>query len=228
MLHTMWSVKGGSGVTVTSAALSTLMARRAGRAVAVDLCGDLPAAMGLSEPAGPGVFDWLAGSGDHEALGRLMVPVDDRLSVLPRGGALRGDPGEDRDRVGDLVAALDRLGCPVVVDAGVRDPLDVGDASTARRRDLLGRLAVAGRSLLVTRACYLSLRRALWFDHPPDGVVLIDDGDRVLDAGDVFLLLDLPVLATVHADSSVARAVDAGLLVRRLHRSLRDPLESVA
>ncbi|HET9443595.1 MAG TPA: hypothetical protein VFO65_09740, partial [Acidimicrobiales bacterium] len=74
MLVTCWSVKGGSGTTVVSAALSLLLARRCpGGAVVVDVGGDVPAALGLPDPAGSGLSDWVAvGAGPAPgALGRL-------------------------------------------------------------------------------------------------------------------------------------------------------------
>jgi hypothetical protein len=211
MLHTLWSIKGGSGVTVLAAALGALLAERDGRAVVVDLCGDQPAAMGLAEPAGPGLTDWLAtADGDERSLARLLVPIDDRLSLLPRGHR-REWPQE---RVVELPAALAALGCPVIADAGLADSgRDPHDRLVEQLRD-------AGGSLLVTRPCYLGLRRAFGSDAPVDGVVLVRDVGRSLDRADVQAVLRLPVLATVDCDPAIARAVDAGLLVRRLPRRL--------
>ncbi|MFZ2440837.1 MAG: hypothetical protein WAW51_00670, partial [Ilumatobacteraceae bacterium] len=54
-----WSAKGGSGTTVVSAALALVLSHRR-PALLVDLAGDAPAALGIAEPAGPGVADWLA------------------------------------------------------------------------------------------------------------------------------------------------------------------------
>ena len=59
----------------------------------VDLAGDLPAALGLDGTSSPGVRDWLARStadsgpaaAEVDALARLELVVDERLSVLPRG-----------------------------------------------------------------------------------------------------------------------------------------------
>ena len=52
-----WSAKGGSGTTVVAAALAL-----AGRAesLLVDLDGELPAVLGLPEPADKASADWLA------------------------------------------------------------------------------------------------------------------------------------------------------------------------
>lgn len=218
MLHTLWSVKGGSGVTVVAAALGAALAERSGRAVVVDLCGDQLAALGLAEPAAPGVTDWLASpEGGARSLARLSVPVDDRLAVLPRGGAFDWP----EDGAAQLIAALDALPCPVVVDAGVR-PIDPSAAGHLHRE-----LCRSGSSVLVTRACYLSLRRAAALDTEPDAVVLVREVGRSLERADVQAALRRPVLATVDWDPSIARAVDAGLLGRRVPRRLTRSLRGL-
>src|SRR4051794_33057920 len=64
-----WSVKGGSGTTVVASSLALLLATRSpAGSVLVDLAGDVPAVLGIPEPDGPGVSDWLA-AGDS-------VPAD--------------------------------------------------------------------------------------------------------------------------------------------------------
>ena len=226
MLITCWSVKGGSGVSVVAAALGGLMAERHGRAVVVDLGGDQPAALGLAEPAGPGVLDWCDSSAPPEALVRLAVPASDDLAVVPRGNgpAAIGEP-----RAAELVRAVGLLDDVVVVDAGI--PLDGSppEALFGDDPDPMGRpsarphaefLRAAGSSLFVTRACYLSLRRAMRVGVDADGVVLLAEPGRSLGRRDVAEVLGLPVIGVVEADPAVARAVDAGTLVRRIPTTL--------
>jgi len=77
-------------------------------------------------------------------------------------------------------------------------------------------------AILVTRACYLGLRSALRTDLSGfRGVVLVEEPGRALGVGDVEATLDLPVLAIVPWEPSVARAVDSGLLEARMPVSLR-------
>lgn len=217
MLYTLWSVKGGSGVTVVAAGLATVLAERSGRAVLVDLAGDLPAAVGAAEPVGPGVLEWLAAAdGPPDALARLFVPAGAGVELLPRG---KGPCPSGR--AADLVAALTGLGCPVVIDAGV-----VGSGLPTAA--LAGALAGAGRSLLVVRPCFLALRRARPVAAEADGVVLVAEPARALDARDVEAALGVPVLTTVGVDPGVARAVDAGVLTRRPPRTLERPLRALA
>lgn len=235
MLTTLWSVKGGSGVTVVAAALSAIAAKRAGRAVLVDLRGDQPAALGLADPSGPGLHEWLATpSSTPEALERLLVPVDDGLSLLPRGS----DGDWPRGRARDLVDALVALRCPVVIDGGTTP--DTFRSSPPRPREgdqrtgsadaelLRVELATRGTSLLVTRPCYLALRRAISSSARADGVVLVVDDGRALDRRDVEGVLGLPVVAELHVDPSIARVVDAGLLARRLHHTFERALRGLA
>jgi hypothetical protein len=249
VLITCWSVKGGSGVSVVTAALAGLMAQRHGRAAVVDFGGDQPATLGLPEPSGPGVLDWCDSAAGPEALGRLAVEAASDLVVVPRGeGRALVDPA----RVPALLEAVRALAGVVVVDAGVpltSSPPDLlpgvgggagggaGDglvgggegaddpieAATGRRRGPRPHgevLRAAGSSLFVTRACYLALRRALRVGVDADGVVLLAEPGRALGRRDVADLLGLPVVGVVEADPAVARAVDAGTLVRRVPPTL--------
>lgn len=80
---------------------------------------------------------------------------------------------------------------------------------------------VHGVAYLVTRACYLALRR-FTLDNVtlPDGVVLITEPGRALDPSDVAAVIGAPIRAEVGQDHAVARAIDAGLLATRLPRTL--------
>lgn len=96
----LWSVKGGSGCTVTAAAIG-LLAADEGDTLLVDLAGDLGLVLGAtaSEAAaapgaaglGWGVAGWLsAPQPPPDALKRLECPITPRLSLLPLG-----QPGAD-------------------------------------------------------------------------------------------------------------------------------------
>ena len=216
MLVACWSAKGGSGTTVVSVSLASLLARSAGAAVIADLAGDVPAVLGLHEPSGPGLGDWLA-AGDAvpaDALARLEIDGPLGVRVLPTGaGVDDAAPGR-----GDVLAALLASdGRPVVADCG----------STPKG----ARLAVAASaslSLLVLRPCYLALRRAAAFPLRPSGVVLVAEGGRSLTAADVESVLKVPVRAIVDIDPAVASAVDAGSLGARLPRRLQRSLRHAA
>lgn len=224
MLVTVWSVKGGSGVTVVSAALASVVARREGSSTLVDLAGDQPAVLGLAEPDSPGVHDWLGtGDGTATALGRLRLGVRDDLDLVPSGPVPSASHRWPADRVAALVQALAEWSGPVVVDAGTSDPRRDGPDGP-----ILDRLADAGTSLLVLRPCYLALRRAVARRTRADGIVLLVEPGRALDRRDVADVVGLPVVATVEVDPVVARAVDAGLLARRTPRPLERALRGAA
>jgi MinD-like ATPase involved in chromosome partitioning or flagellar assembly len=216
LLVACWSAKGGCGTTVVAVSLATLLARSAGEALIVDLAGDVPAVLGLPEPEGPGVADWLgAGAAvPADALSRLEVGGPGGVRVLPAGGAVDGATSGRGDVLAALLAADAR---PVVADCG-----SMPDGA---------RLAVAASasvSLLVLRPCYLALRRAAAFPLRPSGVVLVDDGGRTLTAVDVEAVLGVPVRAVVEVDPAVAAAVDAGSLAARLPRRLQRSLRHAA
>ena len=207
MLIACWSSKGGAGTTVVASSLALLLARSSEiGALLVDLAGDSPAALGLAEPDGPGVAEWLRAGADVplDALQRLEQPVAPGLALLPRGRGIL-DPGA----ADVLTALLTADGRPVVADCGSAP-------------DGVARTVAAGatRSVLVTRLCFLSLRRALVAPIRPSEVVLLIEPGRALVRRDVEDCVGAPVVAEVAVDPLVARAVDAGLLSTRLPRGL--------
>lgn len=204
-----WSVKGGSGTTVVAASLALTLSSRADVTL-VDLRGDVPAALGAAEPAGPGVSEWLASpTATAEALWGLAVTIAPNLRALPWGAA-GGTPPTQRWH--DLAEALGSAHDAVVVDAG-------GAPAAAL-------LAAAERSVLVTRACYLSLRRCPHLASPPTDIVLVKEPGRALGAADIERAVGAPVVAEVPFDPAIARAIDAGLLSSRLPLALRNALRA--
>jgi hypothetical protein len=222
MLFSCWSLKGGSGTTVVSAALANLLSRRyADGAVLVDLAGDAPAVLGRDDLDGPGVAEWLA-AGDSvapEGWSRLERVVSRHLSVVPRGHGPLG-PGP---RAAVLAAVLASSRREVVVDCGVLPALD--DTTTVVGATHVF-AAQATKSLLVTRACFLSLRRAIALPLCPSGVVVLREPGRDSFPTDAIeTAIGAPVVAEVPFHPTVASAVDAGDLgrsvPRRLARALR-------
>lgn len=223
MLIACWSPKGGSGTTVLSAALSLALAADApgGGALIADLDGDVPAVLGLPDPSGLGLADWLAAETDvpDDALERLEIDAGPDLRLLPTGTTPPGGAGHGK-RGAALAALLAADPRSVVVDCGAA--ADGAGAAVA---------AAADASLLVLRPCYLALRRALAAPTRPSGVVLVAERERSLGGRDVEEVLAAPVHGVIPVEASIARAVDAGLLARRLPRPLtgaiRDLLASL-
>ncbi len=216
MLVACWSPKGGSGTTVVSALLALSWARSSPEGtLLVDLAGDVPAVLGIPEPPGPGVHDWLAAPADGgaDALARLEIEAGPLLRVLPSG---ERDSVATAARAEDLAAVLTADARPVVVDCGA-----------AERNPARQLAAGATLSLAVLRPCYLALRRALAAPVRPSGVVLVSEPGRALHRRDVEDVLGVPVWAELPVDPSVARAVDAGLLGARLPRGLARVFERV-
>ena len=228
MLIACWSVKGGSGTTVVSAALALLLARSAaGGVVLADLGGDIPAACGIPEPLGPGVLDFAAAGDDvpTDAFDRLEAKVTPNLALLHRGGQ---ESEESHGRglhhlgaaEGERLAAALAEHYPtssVVVDCGPPGNA-CGNAVAAN----------AGLSLLVLRPCYLALRRAAQSEIRPSGVILICEPGRSLGSSEVSDVLGVPVRAEVPFDPAVARVVDAGLLTTRVPRCIERALKVAA
>jgi len=220
MLIACWSPKGGSGTTVIACGLAAVLARSrpSAGALLADLSGDVAAVLGVVEPAGPGLAEWLAAGPDigSHALTRLEVEAGTGLRLLAwkrPAPDVRPAPG----RAEALVEVLSADARPVVADCG---------AATCGAG--LALAAGAEVSLLVLRPCYLALRRALAAPVRPSGVVLVTESGRALGRRDVEDVLGVPVRAEVPIEVAVARAVDAGMLARRVPRALERALRPLA
>ena len=209
-----WSVKGGSGTTVVASTLALMRAAESQRgALLVDLAGDVPAVLGLAEPSGPGISDWFAHCdlGSRMTLQSIAIQATANLQIIARGSK---QLDADADFT-ELCAALKTFDLPIIVDAGCGLPSP----------DLL---AHASSSLLVTRPCYLSLRRAAQLSVSPTGIVLINEAGRALGKHDVEAVIGAPVIAEIIFDAAIARAVDAGLLASRIPTIMSKQLAAVA
>ena len=211
MLVTCWSTKGGSGTTVTAALVSLHAAQDRDRPVLlVDLCGDLPAVFGCAETTS-GLAEWLRGDLAPCSLERGLEELTPNLSLLARGQV----PLTGR-RADELVEWLDS-DAVVVVDAGVLRSRTQQKDSDSGEDELRWRLAAeADQSILVTRACYLALRRTVSLPIRPSGVVLVAEAGRSLTRSDCERAIGAPVLASVAVDPEIARAVDAVMLRTRV------------
>lgn len=222
MVIACWSAKGGVGTTVVSTAMALIAAGRSERPVLlVDLVGDVPSALGIPEPDGQGVADWLSAGDDVPAdgLARLEVPAAAGVTLLPRGTRNLGN-GERADVLGAVLASEPR---EVIIDCGCLWRISGPDAEA--RRCIA---ASAAHSLLVTRPCYLALRHAVAAPLTPSAVVLVSEPGRALDAWSVEEVIGAPVVCQVPYDPAIARAVDAGLLSQRVPRQLERALRSAA
>lgn len=199
MVILCWAAKGGSGTTVVAA---TLAVSSSPPTLLVDLAGDLPIALGVPAPDGPGIGEWSVSAASPGRLEALTVPLSSDLDLLPRGHR----PASGRwSELADHLTSVRRT---VVVDAGTGAP-----PPELRRR--------ADRVLLVTRACYLAVRKAVATGEPVDGIVLVEEPGRSLGVADIEASIGAPVVARVLLDPAVARAVDAGLLLARLPGAFR-------
>lgn len=206
----LWSTKGGQGTTVMAAVLAQLTAHQGGKALLVDLAGDVPAVLGMAHHQDLGVTDWLEADVDPGPLSRLEVDAGSGLRVVPAGG---GDGRRHRSLIQHLLGDSR----PVIVDCGT-NPTDAAIEVAAG----------APTSLLVIRGCYIALRRAAVFPLRPTGFVFVDEPRRVLTVDDVTNVLGVPCMGVVSHDPDIARTVDAGTLTARLPRRLARELRQMA
>ena len=209
MITVCWAAKGGAGTTVTTASLA--LAQSAG-GLLVDLAGDVPAVLGIEAAGRAGIFDWIASDAEPDRLAQLELDVTPDLRIVPTGDGAPPTSPARWERLATHLAADPRH---VIVDAGTGEP----PTALAKRADA---------RLLVTRACYLALRRTQALVTRPTGVILIEEPGRALTATDVQLAVGAPVVATVLLDPKIARAADAGLLTARLPAACLDELRRAA
>lgn len=212
---TCWAAKGGSGTTVVAAGLALATDHPS---VIVDLAGDQAAVLGLPEPLGQGLSEWFASDAAASSIVDLAVDVGVSTVSVHRGASpIR----PDADRWGDLATWMANDHRLFVIDAGTTSHL----APALLTGGLDDGAAVT--DLLVTRPCYLSLRRASAAPTRPSGVVLVNDGGHVLGRSDVARSVGAPIVAELRFDPAVSRAVDAGLLVFSPPGSFMKPLRRV-
>ena len=213
MLTLCHAAKGGSGTTVITAL--TALADRS-PTLLVDLDDELPAVLGIPEPDRPGVVDWFQSDAPLEHLDDLLVEIDRSTVILPT----RGTASESERTSTCVDVSLTRWlqlasWCRTWATAqGGRVLIDTGTRAVPPEF-----AAACDQRWLVTRACYLSLRRAVRSAPKPTGVIVITEPGRALTGHDIEQSIDAPVLASIPWDPAIARSVDAGLVTcSRLHR----------
>ncbi|MEM1334382.1 MAG: hypothetical protein AAGG08_13100 [Actinomycetota bacterium] len=196
----LWAAKGGSGTTVTTAAAAV---NSPDDVVIVDLDGAMTDVLGTTWPT-VGLDDWLLGD-PAEPLDQLLIDVDATTRLLPTRSPVDLDQVSG-ERVDGLESWMRSTRSTVLIDAGTGPPAGA-------------LLEVADRNLIVTRACYLAVMNGVRIDRQSDGVVLIAEPGRSLNASSIERALDAPIVTTIDHHPSIARSVDAGLLTAG-HRHL--------
>ena len=122
---------------------------------------------------------------------------------------------------GEVVEVAAGLSLGDEADPGAYNVLD-GGTDTFSDHD--------GPVYLVVRNCYVSLRRALLAPPTTAGVVLVMEPGRSLGPRDVADVVGVPIVARVEMTASVARSIDAGLLVsaRRPRLDIAEPSRPAA
>lgn len=228
--------KGGSGVSTVVAlsalALISATKKRSGsntpkNVLIVDLCGDISAVLGCDDPGSIGLAQWSRSEPrDITTLSHISKAVNSSISILPRG------LGPIEISGADLVDELRGLGVDVLIDIGAVDKTEAGEtppiiaddiaiSEQQWRRDLLDCVDV---DIVVTRNCFLGLRRLKDLGHIARALVVLVERGRSISTADVELVAQSEAVAEIDIDQRVFRCVDAGLLVARVPRKLLSAL----
>ena len=196
----LYATKGGQGVTTTTAALGILTAHAGHRTLLVDTGHDLAAVLGIPDNTDqPGLAEHVEPA-SRTNLADITTPAAENLDIISRGTI-------------PIVFSTHTYGL-LVGGLGPYDHIIVDTTDNAYAWTLH-----VDHRVLVTRPCYLALRRST-ITPRPSHVVLINEPGRALDAKDIEAVTGVPVTATIPYETGIARTIDAGLLTTRLPRTL--------
>ena len=212
MFTILSSPKGGTGTSVVAASLA-IVSSSSSPTLLVDLSGDQAAILGLPQPP-IGLSDWANGM-TYREFDEIISLCHDNLYLAPTGTfdfeTLNGNAW---DKLLRALSLKHSEGCNIIVDLGRADiPL-------ALRK-------IVDTCYLVTRPCYLALRRAVDLETAFSGVIVVNEPDRVLTSRDVESVLKLKCVAEIPYTSEISRRVDSGLLKSRLPMALQSVLSQL-
>lgn len=237
-----WSAKGGVGTSTTASICALGLGKEAKRAqkngepygvLLVDLGCDIADILGCDNSTSVGLAEWSRSEPrDIDALERICTPVGSGITLLRRGQGSFGIPPAD------LVEELRYLGQDVVLDLGtIISPDDAANSfssqdisqTCAQSHDAYWRaelLDCVDIDLLVTRNCYLCLKRFKELGRSAGSVVLLRERGRSISCADVEIVAKANAVAEIDIDQRVYRCVDAGLLSARLPKRLLSVVSS--
>ena len=205
MFTILSSPKGGTGTSVVAASLA-IVSSSSSPTLLVDLAGDQAAILGMPEPP-IGLSDWANGM-TYREFDEIVSLCHDNLHLAPTGSF--DFEILNANAWGNLTQALTMKhseGYNIIIDLGRADiPL------VLRK--------IVDTCYLVTRPCYLALRRSVDLETAFSGVIVVNEPDRVLTSRDVESVLKLKCVAEIPYTSEISRRVDSGLLKSRLPDSL--------
>ena len=212
MFTILSSPKGGTGTSVVAASLA-IVSSSSSPTLLVDLSGDQAAILGLPQPP-IGLSDWANGM-TYREFDEIISLCHDNLYLAPTGTfdfeTLNANAW---DKLLRALSLKHSEGHNIIVDLGRADiPL-------ALRK-------IVDTCYLVTRPCYLALRRAVDLETAFSGVIVVNEPDRVLTSRDVELVLKLKCVAEIPYTSEISRRVDSGLLKSRLPMALQSVLSQL-
>lgn len=224
MLTAFWSAKGGVGTTTTAALVAANVAKQGVRTIVVDLAGDMPAVLGVSNSQ-HGLSDLvrLDSAATAEQIARVTQEVGTNLAVLARGAApLEADEQVALEpRLVGVLRVLRQRYEAVLVDCGCRCAAGEPDGASGGW-PALAALESAKTRVLVTRLCYLSAARSraalVGRDDGYTTLVVVREGGRALRLRDLEHALGLTASDVIELEPSISRLVDCGSLASRAPR----------
>lgn len=207
MVRILWSLKGGQGVTATTALLALHHQFQHDPVVIIDCVGDIAAVFDVPVQSQIGLADWFASHSDQDALDQLVQPLLPQIGLLTGGSS--GGPSTTAlldDRWELFENWLNDFHGVVLIDVGSM-PIWT-DRLNNVWAPLIKWLMQHYHASLVSRLEYLSLRRYFAYDSNADSLILVQSSNDLLRPEQVVELCDRPVHAQVQVDRDVATAIE--------------------
>ena len=226
MLISVFSPKGGSGVSVTSGVLAKALSIYQTTLLIECGSGDLEAMLALEVDANYGFFDWLVSENARiETLLKISTKFSSNLALVPWDSSQQVQGNEIYDR--EQRFQSNTFDCNSVVDSlssfEGHCVVDCSKGETELQKKIIEGSDVV---MLVLRQCYLGLFRATQHEliSNVDAVLVVKEPGRTISCEQITRTLNCSILLEVDARRDFARAIDAGVLWSRTPEKLDAPI----
>ena len=228
MLISVFSPKGGVGVT-TCAALFAKALSKDHSTMLVETCkGDLEAMLALENIANYGFLDWAVSENPRvETLEKISNFFDNQLSLVVGEIPKKSKSDEYNEHQTEFIQNSDFNFSPIVASLASVEGHCVVDCSNGTTRLQRKIIEASDVVVMVLRQCYTGLYRATQSEliDQVDAVLVVQESGRSISSNQIAQTLSCGVLLEIEARRDFARAIDSGTLWSRTPEKLIGPIE---
>lgn len=227
MLVSIFSPKGGVGVSTTSALFAKALSRKQPTYLVETGKGDLEAILALDEKAKFGFFDWaVSEKPSFNSLKKIAISFDNKLALVVGEIAKSSTDNEYCDRQLEYMQTS-QFNCDAIVESLINlESHCVVDCGNSQSRIQKQIIEASDLVVLVLRQCYLGLYRATKSEltGKVDAVVVIEESGRSISSNQIAQTLGCNILLQIDARRDFARTIDSGTLWSRTPDKLIGPI----